>query len=97
LGISNRSALRERRTSTVDRGWPHLGRGSPYTLTLGVIRSTNDQRVHLDSETETAIDQALEAANLLAGGSTATSAAFVVEDREQSAAEDGSFGAADGD
>ena len=59
--------------------------------------STDDQRVHLDSATETAIDQALDAANLRAGGATATSAAFVVEDRERSAAEDGSFEAADGD
>jgi hypothetical protein len=57
--------------------------------------SGDDQHVHPGSETDLAIERALESAKLQAGDATTTSTAFV-ENGELSAAEaDG--GAADGD
>ncbi|GAA1830172.1 hypothetical protein [Agromyces salentinus] len=55
-------------------------------------------RDELGSDADLAIERALEAANLRAGGSPATSTAEVAEDREPSAAEAGDIaGGVDGD
>lgn len=57
-----------------------------------------DDRIEAGSDADLAIQRALEAADLRAGGSLDSTAASVVEDHEASAAESGDLGgAADGD
>jgi len=58
----------------------------------------NDRSGDLKSDSDVAIERALEAANLRAGGSLGTSTGAVLEDREPSAIEVGDVSAAvDGD
>ena len=58
--------------------------------------ANNDRDLEPGGEVDLAIERALEGANLRAGDATSTSTAYILEDREVSAAEAGGA-EADGD